>query len=803
MAHSFPHLLLLWLFAHGLCAQTVVLRGQVQDEHGQPLPGVQIELHETHQGALTDALGHFLLPGVRVAAYHLHVELAGYRPLARTLSLADSLKGKTSGADTLTLQLVLAEVRLELDAMRVEADKLKLEARRQSVAVFQADEQWLRRSRGSSLMHTLGAAPGFAYMSTGTGIAKPVIRGLAFNRVAVVQYGLRQEGQQWGQDHGVEIDPYDAQQVQILRGPATLVYGPEAIGGVVELLPGPEVPDHHLRTALEMGYQSVNRNRIVSGEVAAHRGRWVGRLRLSDQNYGDYYLPAASFTYNRFVLPLVDGQLKNTAGRERHAAGMLGYHGKWGHTHVHISSYDQEAGLFMGAVGMPTAYALRDDGNDRDVQLPAQHTRHYKVVSNTSLLLGRQWLDVDLGYQYNHRQELSLAHAHGRPAAGGSLAHELRLATLSGNIRLHHRWLKGSSGVVGFSGMQQQNRRDGFEFLLAPFQSWQIGVFAYQQWALCQDKLYLNGGARLDAGQLQVQSFRSYFIVNNRIDSTTQYVPALYKSFQNLSGSGGLSWFLRPWLNLKANVGTYFRFPQAYELTANGIHHGTFRHEQGDPALEVERGVQADLAVVVQRKMWAVSLTPFYNYFANYIYLAAMPEFSRLPDGDQVYRFRQSPAYIGGGELTADWHPGKHLHLGGAYMYLHGQNVRQYLPLPFMPPNRLQLEAELHGDTPFRWLKDLFFRLQWQKVDAQHRTDRNERATPGYTLLNLGMGCRVQVHGQALEWTFLLNNALDERYFHHLSRYRFLNLPEPGRNIVLQLRMPLEWKLPKPAGKSS
>jgi iron complex outermembrane receptor protein len=448
---------------------------------------------------------------------------------------------------------------------------------------------------------------------------------------------------------------------------------------------------------------------------------------------------------------------------------------------------------------MPTAFSVQDDGNDRDVRLPHHHTRHYKAVSNTSLLLGKQWLDVDLGYQYNHRQERSFPHAHGRPASGSTLAHELRLHTWSGNLRLHHSWLRGSSGVVGLSGQHQRNRRDGFEFLLAPFRSVQLGAFAYQQWTLQQDKLYLNAGARFDWGHLQVQPFRSYFLVNGQVDSTTQYVAPLDRPFTNVSGAGGLSWFPRPWLNLKANVGSYFRFPQAYELTANGIHHGTFRHEQGDPTLQVERGLQTDLALVVQRKTWALSLTPFYNQFFNYIYLAALPEFSLLPDGDQVYRFREAPARLLGGELTADWHPTPWLHLGGAYMTVRGQNLWQELPLPFMPPARWQAELELHGDSPFSSLQALFVRLQWQLVADQSRVDRNELATPGYALLNVAMGATLVVRKQPAELCLLLNNALDERYFHHLSRYRFLNLPEPGRNWVLQLRLPLTWRLPRPA----
>lgn len=767
--------------------QRLCLAGHVTDEQGQPLQDVRIELHETHEGAISDANGRWTIPDVRRAHYHLHLELPGYYSHEQDLHLEDS-----TATDTLFLFLVLKETKLELPSVRVEADPVKIEARRQSLNLQHLDQRYLDRNRNTNLLQTIAYTPGLSYMNTGTGIAKPVVRGLAFNRVAVVQHHIQQEGQQWGQDHGLEVDGYSVGSVQILKGPAALMYGPQAIGGVIQLLPPAEPKENTLQAEVQGGYQSLNDSYTHSTSLAIHRGPWLGSLRLSTQDYGDYRVPAEQFSYNRYLLPIYDRQLKNTAGLERNISAMVGRHGNWGYTHLNVSHFHQQAGIFVGAMGTPRALSLTPDGNTRNIALPYQRIRHLKVVSNSNLILGKDWLEIDLAYQQNHRQEHSLPHAHGRPT-GSDLALQLVLHTATVQARLHQHWLPGKQGVLGISAQYQQNQASGFEFLLPNYQTRQAGLYLIQQWER-GDKLFVNAGLRADYGNVQTDAYRSVFTKAGRTDSTSQSGLALSRDFANVAGSAGLSWHPTDRYNLKLNLGSYFRFPQTYELAANGVHHGSFRHEQGNADLKTERGLQVDLGLHYQRKRLQLSITPFASYFLNYLYLSPTARYSPLPDAQQLYAYTQDPALLYGGEAQADCHLGP-MHLGMGYTYLRGQNLGDDLPLPFMPPNRLVADAEYTFGIKKKWLTEPYLRLACQLVGNQERVVRNELTTPGYALWSLAAGLRQQWGRLRLEWSLTVQNLGDVVYYHHLSRYRFLGLPEPGRNVLLSLRIPLQWQL--------
>ncbi|MFO0398375.1 MAG: TonB-dependent receptor [Sphingobacteriia bacterium] len=780
--------LLLLPVGHRLHAQALLrIQGVVADEDNSPLAGATVELHETHQGALSDSLGQFLLDRVRPAHYHLHVSMNGYRPHQRDLHLEDS----TSQQGVISLRIQLFPTELELETIHVEGDALKIDARRQSLNVQYLDAAYLSKNANTNLLQTLAYTPGLSYINTGTGIAKPVIRGLAFNRIAVVQHGVRQEGQQWGQDHGLEIDAFSAGGVQILKGPAALVYGPQAIGGVLDILPEPEPEENTLEAQAEAGYMSLNENYWQSTKLALHRGPWLGSLRFSTQDYADYRVPATTFNYNRFVLPIYSNRLKNTAGRERNVSAMLGRHGAWGYSHLYVSHFDQQAGIFIGAVGIPNVLNTAPDGDSRNIGLPYQRTRHLKMVSKSNLILGKDWLELELGYQRKLRQEFSFPDAHGRPAAG-NLALQLLLHSYSLNARLYQHWLPGKQGVLGVQAQGQTHRVEGFEFLFPAFRQGQLGVYLLQEWEWKQ-KWFVNAGLRADWGQIQTDPYRSVFVRNGQPDETTQSGPALDRSFGNVAASAGLSWFPLEALNLKLNLGSYFRFPQPYELSANGVHHGSFRHEQGNAELNTERGWQLDAGLYWTRKRLQLSATPFLSYFDNYLYLTPTARFSPLPDARQLYRYAQDPALLYGGELQADWHLGR-LHLGAGYTYLYGQNLGENLPLPFMPPNRWVADAE-YTFRDWKGLRSPYLRLASQWVLAQGRVVRNEPATPGYTLWSASAGVTTQWGRLRLLWSLTVQNLADVRYFHHLSRYRFLNLPEPGRNLLIRLSVPLTHSL--------
>ena len=229
-----------------------------------------------------------------------------------------------------------------------------------------------------------------------------------------------------------------------------------------------------------------------------------------------------------------------------------------------------------------------------------------------------------MGYQNNHREERTLPHAHGvGPVPEGNLALNLNLQTFTFNSRLRRRVNSTTKDVYGISAQYQLNNESGYEHLLSPFTALQTGIYAMRQYEL-SPSFILSGGLRLDYGEIKIEEFFSPVWINaESVDYYSQRNPEIDKKFFNYSASAGFSWFPDPDLNLKVNLGRSYRIPTAAELSINGVHHGTFRHELGNKDLNSEIGYQADLGIIYNKKTIQFSVSPYLNYFRDYIYLSS------------------------------------------------------------------------------------------------------------------------------------------------------------------------------------
>ena len=468
---------------------------------------------------------------------------------------------------------------------------------RSSQPVHVLTEEYFERNPSGTFAAALEALPGVTSMKLGVGIAKPVIRGMSFNRVMVNNRGIKQEGQQWGADHGLEVDPFDVSNVEVIKGPATLLYGSDGLGGVINIRPQTFRADDGNELVLTSGFQSNNRAFSNSLGASGRRGAWVYSARATHQDYGDYTVPATVFTYAGFNLPIYDNRLKNTAGRELHYSVLAGRKTERLTSTVRFSAFNQEAGIFTGAIGLPRSYGLRHEGAHRDIDFPRQRNRHLMLVSNNRVALGDDELDLDLGVQWNTRQELSFPGAHGISASAvtSDLALGLDLTTYTANLRYRHAAGERYSILFGGQLQYSENQRSGFEFLLPDYRSTQAGVFTYHVWDLTPQWV-VNAGLRYDYGahatarHLQPLFDQGTLLPTGEFQERTSDIE---RDFSNVSGAAGVSWLPSERHNLKLNLGNSFRFPTVIELASNGVHHGNFRHERGDPALDIERGFQA------------------------------------------------------------------------------------------------------------------------------------------------------------------------------------------------------------------
>lgn len=753
---------------------------------GIPLTDAHVYLHELEKGTVSDSKGRFRFEGLKAGRYHLHITLLGYAP-----RIEDVLLNDNTDLGTLRLSEAGSEMRrVEIEDSRFRTTK---EETAQSITVL--DRDFLDRNPASTLSGMLTKVPGVQAVTTGTGIAKPLIRGLGFNRVAVAEYGLKQEGQQWGADHGLEIDQYNVERVEIIKGPGSLIYGSDAMSGIINIKPVLAIKPDMLQAGGLFTYRSNNDLFGYSAHAALQKKGVLFKARFSGQDYGDYRVPADNFTYNSYKLPIFGRRLKNTAGRERNASLTLGLMKNWGYSTLSASFYQLQAGFFPGAHGIPNVNDLSQDESARNLDLPRQEVKHFKVVSNSNINLKKHWLEVDFGYQLNLRGEYSEPHTHGMaPTPVGNKEFGFALHTLSGNVKFHHHILSRLNAIYGINGQYRQNKTDGYSFLIPDFSEYGIGAYAFFKYDLSA-KNVLTGGIRYDYAHINSRAFYRTVYENGVPSGAERAAPEIDRSFGNVSGAVGISILPREDINVKINVGSSYRLPTAIELTANGIHHGSLRHEKGDSTLTPERGLQLDLSLVIEKEKIDISVSPFFNYFFGYIYLNPTAEFSPLPEAGLLWKYTQNDGLHTGVEFLVDYHPvdGLHLNVGGQMVYTYSPITGYNFPM--IPPIGGHAEVEYELDIPGKWIGESFAGIELRWAAPQFLNARNELFTPGYAVFNWNMGTRLTLKNQSLKLHFSIQNLFNTRYFNHLSNWRRIGLPEPGRNFLIGLTIPLEIKI--------
>ena len=759
------------------------LGGRVYDEETrEPLPGAEVYIHELVKGTITDAEGYFKFVDLKPARYHIHFKFMGYHSLYQYVNLTKDIH---------EFDFFMVASSLELMEIVIESDPFKTGQVEQSLTTQTISEEFLKKNPGGTLMGALQQLPGINAITTGVSIAKPVIRGLSFNRVIVTDRGIKQEGQQWGADHGLEIDQFDPEQIEIVKGPASLQHGSDGMGGII-IINNPYLAEEGTLEGQFTGIYKSNNHLIgTSTMLKGNTGGLVYQARFSTQDFGDYRVPADSFYYNGYILPIYNDRLKNTAGKERDISGMLGIKRNWGYSTLTVSNYNQLAGIFPGAVGIPRLYNLEDDGDQRNIGFPRQEINHFKIISNSNILFGGNWLEVNLGYQNNNRREEGEPHAHGyEPVSEDNLALGLKLETYTANLRYNQAINENANRVFGIQYQYQVNNFSGFEFLLPAYIQNSIGGFFHEQRS-SGEVFKINYGLRFDYTKINIEEHYEPDFSGDPLDSVLRN-PAIDKDFFNFSGGIGFSYFPNHNLNVKLNIGSSYRIPTANELSVNGVHHGTFRHERGNPNLDAERGWQFDLNFSYHLDRFLFNITPFLNLYRNYIYLKPSAEFSELPGGGQIFQYTQDNAIFLGGELSIDYHVIENIHLELISEYVANYNLDTELPLPFTPPFSTLLGIEYKIPSLTNVFGNSFINFGTRFTAAQNRVDRNEKPTDGYILLNFGIGTEFYIKRQQINFLFNIQNLLDTNYMNHLSRYRWLNLPEQGRNISISLVFPFK-----------
>ena len=776
--------------------QSLVLSGKITDAQRQPLKGVMISLYPGTLQVKTDVNGYYVLTDLDKGNYELKASFPDFREVLVKVELH---------SQDLAIPLTLHRLHHQLDEVKVIDKHIELRRQEESLNVEVVNADFIQRNLGGSLMKTLERLPGIKTIGIGSGQSKPLIRGLGFNRVVVVDKGVKHEGQQWGADHGLEIDQFAAGEIELIKGAASFVYGSDAIGGAIDIKP-PAVPvPHTLGGSVDLIGKTNNSLYGTSVNLYGRNRHWFFDARATLQDYGDYRVPTDQVYVYDYAVKLYKNYLRNTAGKETGLHLNAGYVNDHFRSVFYLSNSFSKSGFFANAHGLEPRRVdeVLHDRSGRDILMPNQEVNHWKAINHSELQLPGHRLEMELGYQHNFRQEFSqyVNHGYMPPVYPDGLEipadlerefdKEVYSVNLRDNITLGRHEVK-----VGANLELQHNDIFGWSFLVPAFKQITAGAFVYDKFKLSETVL-LHGALRYDHGRINMFAYQDWFNSTVTIDGETvteklSRAANLSRTFNSLVWSAGLNYNPEGGFSLKANVGKSFRMPIAKELGANGVNYHYFSYERGNADLSPEQSYQADLSLTWTAPRWSVQLSPFYNYFSNYIYLnptAAHDYFYGA--GNQVFQYAQSRVKRYGGELQFKYQLFKNLSAEVLAEYLYAKQLsgdKKGYTLPFSPPASALFN--LTWSPQIKGVEVSYFSVDYRVTAAQENIVPPEKKTPGYQVINVQAGTKIRIYSRPVMISLQAQNLLDTRYLNHTSFYRLIELPEAGRNIILSLKIP-------------
>lgn len=777
------------------------LSGKITDKKtGEALPGVNIYFPDLKTGTTTDIDGNYKISNLPQTRVSLQLSYISYRTVLATVDL--------SAVTAMNFEMEYAAT--ELNEVVVTGLSKSTEQKRNPTPMSILPKMTLLQNSSTNIIDAIATQPGISQITTGSGISKPVIRGLGYNRVVVVKDGIRQEGQQWGDEHGIEIDEFSVNRVEILKGPASLTYGSDAMAGVINLLSAPSLPEGQIRGNLMLNYQTNNGLLGASGNMAGNNHGMVWDFRYS-------YKTAHAYK-NRY-----DGPVYNSGFHENAISLMTGLVKSWGYTNLDLSIYNLTPGIIEGERDSTTGRFLRpvkiDDTtesqlpvSDNDLKSysthnPYQKIHHYKAVLNSSFVLGNSTLKTIVGFQQNQRQEYAdILH----PDQYGLY---LMLNTVNVDIQYLLPEIKNYSVSLGISGMGQTSENKGVEFLIPDYKLIDAGGFVLVKKPL--GNFDFSGGIRYDT---RIEHVKDLYInalgekVAGPEPGSSQRFSAFNPTFSGISGSLGATWQISKAFFTKFNISRGYRSPNIAELGSNGVHEGTFRYELGNPDLKAENSLQFDYTLGLSSEHISAEMDIFDNTINNYIFSRKLNGFmggDSISEGIPTYQFVSGNAHLFGGEVRLDIHPHPldWIHFENTFSFVQATQYGQpdstrYLPL--IPPAKWQSSLRFSLNKAGKSLQNLYFQMESEMYLVQERfysAYGTETRTPGYTLFNLGLGVDIaRNQKQVCSLYVSLNNLMNAAYQSHLSRLKYTpenyatgrtGIYNMGRNMSFKLIFPI------------
>ncbi len=717
------------------------VKGKVTDMNNQPLVGATVFLPELNKGTTTNQTGEYLISNIPSGKIKIQFSFVGYNIEIKTIEI---LQGE-SVIDVFLTPAVIQSQEVVITGGYVTSQH------ENAVKIDVLKSKDIAISGTPNFMESLTKIPGVDMIAKGQGVSKPVIRGLSMNDILVMNNGVRIENYQFSENHPLGIDDNDVERVEIIKGPASLLYGSDAIGGVINFIKEKPAPIGKIAGDYRMQLYSNTLGMNNSLGLKGASKNLFGGFRFGYKTHADYlqgggdYVPNSRFNEMTFNV--------NT-----------GYTGKIGTFKVFYDYFKQELGMTVP----PVKPLITKQG--RKIEIWYQDLEYQLLSSQNSLYLGKFKWDIYAAYQSALRKLQTTLDV---PFV------EMNLNTITYESKLYLPSNEKSEYIIGLQGMLQNNRNlnNRASQFLPDANLNNIGFLGMAQYTFFK-KLKLQGGLRFDIYKTETFALGT--------EGTSSYHAPVNKDFSNVNGSVGVTYSVNEKIMFRANFAKAYRVPNLSELTSNGMHGN--RYEIGNENLSPENAYETDLSMHYHGEFLSFDLAGFYNQINDYIFIS--PTADTTSAGVGIYRFSQTNATLYGGEAGIHFHPKSLplLHIEGTYSSVVGkQENGNYLP--FIPAQKLRYEIRAERDK-IGFLKKPSIKLSALTALKQGNPSPYETATDGYTLVNFSINTDVRVSQQTLSFGISVNNIFDTQYFDHLSTLKPLNYYNQGRNISVSLKIP-------------
>jgi len=729
----------LMLFGQGM------LTGKVIDKKDRsPLAGANIYFPEIEKGVVTDANGNYAINSLPGGEQLVTISYVGYTTKIMKVSIGNTKQ---------ILNIALSPEVIQGEEVVISGNFTGRQ-HVNTVKINTLDRKSLLSVASPSFIKAITSIPGVDMISKGPGVGTPVIRGLSTSNILFLNNGIPMENFQFSENHPYLVDESDIGKIEVIKGPASLLYGSGAVGGVINVIPQKPLSPGKIKGKALFKYFS-NTNGLD------------GTIGLRGTNKNIAWGLSGHVMSNKDYFDGNGNRVPNSRFNTNSIKANIGLIQKIGSFKLY-GEYSQNK---LGLTVPPAMNSVTE--NERKNNLWYQDLSNLLIQSKNNIYLGKVITNIDLAWQQNHRQLQT------SPELPFFTTVDMLLNTLHYSIRSTIPAGSSYKFSVGAQGMWQNNKNNRApDHVLPDATINDISTFALGQYQT--EKINVEAGLRYTYYHLNVPEQPKGLSEEPPMESLT-------KHYNNVSFSMGATYHITKQFLIRANVASAFRSPNLAELTQDGVH--ATRYEKGNPDLKTQRNTEGDLGLHLHTVHTTIDLSGFYNHVNNYIYLS--PSTDSTLDGLPIYYYEQDQAVLFGGEAKVHVHPHPlhWLHLMADWSYVVGKKVSGGY-LPFIPAQKFRFEVKIEKE---KWsiLSHSFFKIGTNIALAQDKPARFETATAGYWLLDTGVGTNIKIGKQPVSLSIHANNLLNKTYQNHLSTLKPMGIYDMGRNMAVVLTIPI------------